>query len=53
MKQQRDYDFNVLERAAKRHIEAKRFAEAISIYFFMADGDPSRHVLPMEMRLRI
>ena len=35
------YDFNDLERAAARHIERERYREALAIYYFMADGDPS------------
>ena|SRR5579864_4408693 len=35
------YDFNVLERRAKELIGAGRDRDAIRIYFFMADGDPS------------
>lgn len=35
------YDFNVLERRAKELIDAHRWRDAIRIYLFMADGDPS------------
>jgi tetratricopeptide (TPR) repeat protein len=35
------YDFNVLERRAKELIDAGRSRDAIRIYLFMADGDPS------------
>jgi tetratricopeptide (TPR) repeat protein len=35
------YDFNVLEKSAWAHVEAGRYADAIKIYLFMADGDPS------------
>ena len=35
------YDFNVLEQSAWDYVEAGRFADAIKIYLFMADGDPS------------
>jgi tetratricopeptide (TPR) repeat protein len=35
------YDFNVLEMAALRHSKAGRHREALAIYFWMADGDPS------------
>jgi len=35
------YDFNVLERRAKELIEAGKVREAMKIYFFMSDGDPS------------
>jgi tetratricopeptide (TPR) repeat protein len=35
------YDFNVLETAALRHSKAGRYREALAIYFWMADGDPS------------
>jgi hypothetical protein len=34
-------DFNELERRAGSLRAAKRFREAMAIYFFMADGDPS------------
>jgi hypothetical protein len=34
-------DFNVLERRAGELIEAGRARDAIKIYLFMADGDPS------------
>jgi tetratricopeptide (TPR) repeat protein len=36
-----DYDFNVLETRAAKLIEAERYQDAIKIYLFMADGDPS------------
>ena len=35
------YDFNVLERRANELIAAGRPRDAIRIYLFMADGDPS------------
>jgi tetratricopeptide (TPR) repeat protein len=35
------YDFNVLELAAVRHMEVGRYQDALKIYYFMADGDPS------------
>lgn len=35
------YDFNDLERAAKYLVEGGRVGDAIKIYLFMADGDPS------------
>jgi tetratricopeptide (TPR) repeat protein len=35
------YDFNALERRGQDLIEAGRPRDAISIYLFMADGDPS------------
>lgn len=35
------YDFNVLEQSAWKLVELGRHAEAIKIYLFMADGDPS------------
>jgi tetratricopeptide (TPR) repeat protein len=34
-------DFNVLEKRATELIKAGRPQDAIRIYFFMADGDPS------------
>lgn len=35
------YDFNILERSAAALISAGRPQDAIKIYLFMADGDPS------------
>lgn len=35
------YDFNALERRASDLIQAGRSGDAIRIYLFMADGDPS------------
>lgn len=35
------YDFNVLEPRAREFIDASRTRDAIRIYLFMADGDPS------------
>ncbi|MGZ8285409.1 MAG: hypothetical protein ACXW27_17000 [Allosphingosinicella sp.] len=35
------YDFNRLESAAASLIEAGRHRDALRIYLFMADGDPS------------
>jgi tetratricopeptide (TPR) repeat protein len=35
------YDFNVFEISAKKLIEAGQHRDAIKIYLFMADGDPS------------
>jgi tetratricopeptide (TPR) repeat protein len=35
------YDFNVLERRAQELIDCGRSRDAIRIYLFMADGDPS------------
>lgn len=35
------YDYNLLERHAAASMEAGRYLDAISIYLFMADGDPS------------
>lgn len=35
------YDFNHLERTAKKLFEGGRVADAIKIYLFMAGGDPS------------
>ena len=34
-------DFNVLERTARELKESSRWKEAMRIYLFMADGDPS------------
>ncbi|HTH96012.1 MAG TPA: tetratricopeptide repeat protein [Stellaceae bacterium] len=36
-----NYDFNILERRAKELVVAGRIQDALTIYFFMADGDPS------------
>jgi tetratricopeptide (TPR) repeat protein len=36
-----EYDFNILEQRATELAEAGRFRDAIRIYLFMADGDPS------------
>lgn len=35
------YDFNVIERRARDFVNAKRARDALRLYFFMADGDPS------------
>jgi tetratricopeptide (TPR) repeat protein len=35
------HDFNRLERAALSLTKQKRFHDALKIYYFMADGDPS------------
>lgn len=35
------YDFNVLEVSADNYIKSGNFKDAMAIYFFMADGDPS------------
>jgi hypothetical protein len=35
------YDFNVLERRARELIESGQPNDAVRIYLFMADGDPS------------
>jgi len=35
------YDFNNLELSAIRLIEEGRHADALKIYYFMSDGDPS------------
>jgi tetratricopeptide (TPR) repeat protein len=34
-------DFNALERAAKRAKQDGRYRDALRIYYFMSDGDPS------------
>jgi hypothetical protein len=36
-----EYDFNDLEASAKRHMNGGRHRDALAIYFYMADGDPS------------
>jgi len=35
------YDFNALEQKATGLMDSGRHSDAIRIYFFMADGDPS------------
>ena len=45
------YDFNFLERRAQELIDAKRYADAIKIYLFMAEGDPSLDGGYLGMRL--
>ncbi|WP_421358018.1 hypothetical protein [Agrobacterium rosae] len=35
------YDFNHLERISKKYIDDGNVADAIKIYLFMSDGDPS------------
>lgn len=35
------YDFNYLERMAKKYIDDGKVADAITIYLFMSDGDRS------------
>ncbi len=35
------YDFNILEKRAQELVNAGRSSDAIRIYLFMADGDPS------------
>ena len=35
------YDFNVLERRARELIKEGNIKDAMKIYFFMSDGDPS------------
>lgn len=36
-----EYDFNDLEVSADRHMKGGRHRDALAIYFYMADGDPS------------
>jgi hypothetical protein len=36
-----NYDFNVLEKRAAEFVDAGRPQDAIKIYLFMSDGDPS------------
>jgi tetratricopeptide (TPR) repeat protein len=35
------YDFNILERSARELFGRGRYQDALRIYFFMSDGDPS------------
>jgi tetratricopeptide (TPR) repeat protein len=45
------YDFNVLERRAQELIDSGRYNDAIKIYLFMADGDPSLDAGYLGMRI--
>jgi hypothetical protein len=45
------YDFNVLERRADELINAGRPHDAVKVYLFMADGDPSLDAGYLGMRL--
>lgn len=36
-----EMDFNVLERVAAKAVQEQRYSDAIRIYLFMGDGDPS------------
>ncbi|RYG97227.1 MAG: hypothetical protein EON58_10250 [Alphaproteobacteria bacterium] len=47
------YDFNHLERMAKKYIDDGKVADAIKIYLFMSDGDPSLDAGYLEERLGI
>ncbi|WP_428530520.1 hypothetical protein [Rhodopila sp.] len=38
----RAVDFNALERVAAKAIHEQRFKDALRVYLFMSDGDPSR-----------
>jgi tetratricopeptide (TPR) repeat protein len=35
------FDFNDLEVSSDRHMKNGRYREALAIYFYIADGDPS------------
>ena len=35
------YDFNILERYASEFTDNEKYEDALRIYFYMADGDPS------------
>lgn len=35
------YDFNLLQQKADQLLKAQRYAEALAIYYYMADGDRS------------
>jgi tetratricopeptide (TPR) repeat protein len=45
------YDFNVLERRAQELIDSGRSHDAIKMYLFMADGDPSLDAGYLGMKL--
>lgn len=45
------YDFNILERAAKKLMEQLRFRDAIAIYLFMASGNSSLDAGYLGMKL--
>ena len=45
------YDFNVLERRAQELIAAGRPRDAMAIYLFMGDGDPSLDAGYLAMRI--
>ena len=45
------YDFNVLEKRAEELIDVGRVSDAIRIYLFMADGDPSLDAGYLGMKL--
>ncbi|MBP1842363.1 tetratricopeptide (TPR) repeat protein [Rhizobium petrolearium] len=45
------YDFNLLEKTASDFIADGRTADAIKIYLFMADGDPSLDAGYLGMKL--
>lgn len=45
------YDFNILEKRAKELINSGRMKDAIRIYLFMADGDPSLDAGYLGMKL--
>ena len=47
------YDFNRLERMAKKYIDDGNVADAIKIYLFMSDGDPSLDAGYLKERLGI
>lgn len=36
-----DYDFNILERIASALKDQGRYRDALRVYFYMAEGDPS------------
>jgi tetratricopeptide (TPR) repeat protein len=51
LSQQAQPDFNALERRARIHFESREFSEALAIYYYMADGDPSLDAGYLGMRI--
>jgi tetratricopeptide (TPR) repeat protein len=45
------YDFNILEKRAQALIDSGRANDAIKIYLFMADSDPSLYAGYLAMRI--
>ncbi|WP_404405422.1 hypothetical protein [Pelagibacterium halotolerans] len=45
------YDFNIFERSAAKLQDMGRFQDALEVYMFMADGDPSLDAGYLGMRI--